>query len=111
MRETKTGFGAKAQYAQEGGLEPEDDEEDEGDEEEEDGEIEGDEDDDEESDHNFWYDLLLNIKVSQLPILHIIIKSFVNLNGVSLDLHPVIQCDHDHSCIVRVNSQPSRFFH
>ena len=55
MRETKTGFGAKAGYQQEGGLEPDedDDDEDEGDEEEEDGEIDPDDEEDEESDHNF----------------------------------------------------------
>ena len=52
MRETKTGgFGAKAGYKQEGGLEP--DEDDDEDEEEEDGEIDPDDEEDEESDHNF----------------------------------------------------------
>ncbi len=54
MRETKTGFGAKGQYQQEGGLQPED-ESDEGDEEEEgdDDGIDQDDEEDEESDHNF----------------------------------------------------------
>lgn len=51
MRETKTGFGAKGAYAQEGGLEPEDDS-DEGDEEDEEG-IDQDDEEDEQSDHNF----------------------------------------------------------
>ncbi len=35
MRQTKTGFGAKAQYEQEGGLQPEDDSEEEGEDEDE----------------------------------------------------------------------------
>lgn len=49
MRETKTGFGAKAQYKQEGGLQPGDESEED---EEEDG-IDQDDEEDEESDHNF----------------------------------------------------------
>jgi len=60
MRETKTGFGAKGgnNYAQEGGLQPEDESEgdvEEDDDVEEDGDdgIDQDDDEDEESDHNF----------------------------------------------------------
>lgn len=55
MRETKTGFGAKAGYANEGGLQPEDESDEEGDEDEEEGDedIGQDDDEDEESDHNF----------------------------------------------------------
>ncbi len=60
MRQTKTGFGAKANYEQEGGLQPDDDSEEEGEDEEEGDEdgVDQDEDEDEESDHNFWYDLV-----------------------------------------------------
>jgi hypothetical protein len=56
MRETKTGFGAKAGYAQEGGLQPEDESDEEGgdeDDEEGDEDIGQDDEEDEESDHNF----------------------------------------------------------
>jgi hypothetical protein len=55
MRETKTGFGAKAGFANEGGLQPEDESDEEGDEDEEEGDedIGQDDDEDEESDHNF----------------------------------------------------------
>lgn len=53
MRETKTGgFGAKAQYVQEGGLQPEDEDEGDGEDEDE-GEEDGVDEEDEESDHNF----------------------------------------------------------
>lgn len=56
MRETKTGFGAKAQYQQEGGLQPEDESDEGEDDEDEEGEgIDQDDEEDEESDHNFWY--------------------------------------------------------
>ncbi len=60
MRQTKTGFGAKAHYEQEGGLQPDDDSEEEGEDEDEGDEdaVDQDDDDDEESDHNFWYDLV-----------------------------------------------------
>lgn len=55
MRETKTGFGAKGQYQQEGGLEPDDEDSDEDEEGDEDGEMGEDQDasDDDASDHNF----------------------------------------------------------
>ena len=57
MRETKTGFGAKggAQYQQEGGLEPDDEDSDDEDI-DDDGEAgeDGEEDEDDASDHNFW---------------------------------------------------------
>lgn len=56
MRETKTGFGAKggAQYQQEGGLEPDDEDSDDEDI-DDDGEAgeDGEEDEDDASDHNF----------------------------------------------------------
>lgn len=56
MRETKTGFGAKAQYQQEGGLQPEDESDEGEDDEDEEGDgIDQDDEEDEESDHNFWY--------------------------------------------------------
>ena len=54
MRETKTGFGAKGQYANEGGLEPDDEESDDDEDGDDDGDIGDDQDDDDEaSDHNF----------------------------------------------------------
>ena len=55
MRETKTGFGAKGQYQQEGRLEPDDEESDDDEEGDEDGDIGDDQDDDDDdaSDHNF----------------------------------------------------------
>lgn len=83
MRETKTGFGAKAAYQQEGGLEPDedDDDEDEGDEEEEDGEIDPDDEEDEESDHNFWYALYLRALLN---------LSLIYLNGVYLDFQAIV---------------------
>ena len=49
MRETKTGFGAKGAYQQEGGLQPED-ESDEGEEDEDEEGIEQDDEEDEQSD-------------------------------------------------------------
>lgn len=57
MRETKTGFGAKGNYAQEGRLEAPDDEESDGEEDGEDGgsgiDDQDDGEDSEQSDHNF----------------------------------------------------------
>lgn len=57
MRETKTGFGAKggAQYQQEGGLEPDDEDSEDDEDIDDDGEVgeDGEEDDEDASDHNF----------------------------------------------------------